>query len=130
MSEEQRPTSSKHYPKHQVPSVPTRGRGGGPEGQLFRQSFFLTPPPADLGDIRTAQYDEQVKMPPIIGKEVLEAIAATSHSLPVKIDACYMDDGSCIWYYGPPVDFCYRRVDGLPAPAPASMVVSGIVTMF
>lgn len=47
------------------------------KAELFRETFFPAPPPADLEDIGIAQYENQVELPPITSKEVLEAIAAT-----------------------------------------------------
>lgn len=47
------------------------------KAELLRQSFFPPPPTADLEDIRTAQYENQLQLPPITEKEVLEAITTT-----------------------------------------------------
>jgi ribonuclease HI/exonuclease III len=48
------------------------------KARLFRSTFFPTPPEADLDDIQTAEYTQQVKLPEITEKEVMEAIRATA----------------------------------------------------
>ncbi|KAH6044453.1 hypothetical protein HBI67_247390 [Parastagonospora nodorum] len=48
------------------------------KADLFRDIFFLIPPDADLEDIRAAEYRGQIEMPPIIEKEVADAIRTAS----------------------------------------------------
>jgi DNA topoisomerase IB len=45
---------------------------------LFKETFFLTPPEASLGDIESATYNDQVTLPPVTEQEVSEAIQDTS----------------------------------------------------
>lgn len=45
---------------------------------LFRDAFFPTPPEANLSDIWNARYDDQIAMPDITEKEVLDSIQAAS----------------------------------------------------
>jgi hypothetical protein len=54
------------------------------KADVFRETFFPAPPVGDMGDIRDAQYDNQVVMPPVTKKEVRDAIRAAS---PLKAPA-------------------------------------------
>lgn len=48
------------------------------KADVFRDTFFLVPPEADLEDIRNAHYDNQVDMLLVTEKEVRDAIRAAS----------------------------------------------------
>ena len=46
--------------------------------EVFRNTFFPLPPEADLEDIQSAQYNNQIDLPPITEKEVRDSIRAAS----------------------------------------------------
>jgi ribonuclease HI len=48
------------------------------KADLFRDTFFPTPPEADLRDIQDTQYNGQIALPPVTEKEVREAIRTAS----------------------------------------------------
>lgn len=48
------------------------------KADLFRDTFFPTPPEADLRDIQDAGYNDQVETPLVTEKEVRDAIHAAS----------------------------------------------------
>lgn len=55
----------------------------GQKAELLRESFFPVPPIADLDDITDAAYGEEIPLPPITTKEILDAIyAASPHKSP------------------------------------------------
>ena len=48
------------------------------KADLFRDTFFPTPPEADLRDIQDAEHSGQIELPPITEKEVKDAVRAAS----------------------------------------------------
>jgi hypothetical protein len=44
------------------------------KADVFREAFFPAPPEANLEDIQGTQYDDQIDMPQITGKEVRDVI--------------------------------------------------------
>lgn len=48
------------------------------KAELFKDTFFPTPPEANLEDIRDAEYSSQIELPPITEKEIEDAIRAAS----------------------------------------------------
>lgn len=48
------------------------------KAEVFRRTFFLRPPTADLRDTHNVQYTGQISLPPITEKKTLEAIRLTS----------------------------------------------------
>ena len=48
------------------------------KANIFRNTFFPTPPEADLGDILGAKYDNQIQLPPITEKEIQDALRKAS----------------------------------------------------
>ena len=48
------------------------------KADLFRDTFFPTPPEADLRDVHETEYNNQIDMPPITEQEIRDAIRAAS----------------------------------------------------